>query len=315
MMKRIAAVSAGVVIVITVAVLSSPSWSYQRYNDGCQSTSCHGAFTDSRSTKGSTFPSSNKHVMHRDVRYMDADCALCHRQDDTNNPFIGSSDGTAANAGLGCTGCHVAGGLRKHHQANNVTVCYTCHAADPTPPAENVPPPYYGTVDTKVKDPCNPTAQTNINENWTTNCCEGSDTDGDNLYDGADPDCQAASPTPGEAGPNASQMRVTAYDKASGNITVSYGAACSSTNNNVEFGPLSSLASYGYNGQVCAIGNTGSATFTVPNGNFFLVVAHNATVEGSYGKRRSGATLNERPEDNTVATCPKPQALALRCDP
>lgn len=286
---------------------------YTQYNDGCNT--CHGAFTDNTSTKGSTFPNGGKHAMHRGATSMDTQCALCHRGDDGNNPYIGSSDGTALNPGIGCTGCHPAPGLRLHHAINGIADCADCHSGDPAPAPENLPPVYYGTADTKVANPCNPTATQGVNENWTTNGFEGSDTDGDNAYDMADSDCLGSSATPGEAGAGASPVRVTAYDKLSGALTISYGVACTSTTNHVEYGPLASLSTYAYSGQVCAIGNTGTATVTVPSGSFFLVVADNATNEGSYGKRRTSGALSERPDDGTSAACPKPQNLATRCDP
>lgn len=289
---------------------AAPAFAFVQYNDGCQN--CHGAFTDGTSQKGSTFPNDNKHTMHRSSSYMNTDCALCHRSDDGNNPFIGSSDGTTSNPGIGCTGCHPTAGLRLHHQANAVD-CTSCHAAG-TPAPENIAPTYYGTPDTNVTNPCNLTASSGVNENWTTNCCEGSDTDGDNLYDGADPDCAAAA-TPGEAAASAaSRLKVTAYNRSSGTLTVSYGVACSATNNTIEYGPLASLPSYGYSGQVCNIGNTGSGSFALPASGsyFFLVVGHDASKEGSYGKRKNGT---ERPEDTTIMTCPFPQDLVHRCDP
>jgi hypothetical protein len=254
--------------------------------------------------------------MHRNTQNMNTTCALCHRADDGNNPFIGSSDGTALNPPIGCTGCHQRDGLRLHHANNGEGSCTdgSCHNPGAAP-AENIKPTYYGTTDTKADNPCNAVATQGINENWTTNGFEGSDTDGDNLYDMADPDCQGASATPGEAGKAPSPMLVTAYNKASGALTISYGAACSTTDNHIEHGLLSGLSTYAYAGQVCAIGTTGSATFTVPNGSFFLVVADNATNEGSYGKRRTAGALTERPEDTTSTTCQKPQNLATRCDP
>jgi hypothetical protein len=285
---------------------------YNQYNDGCQS--CHGAFTDPTSTKGSTFPGNDKHTMHRASQYMNTACALCHHSTDGNNPFIGYSDGTANNIGRGCIGCHEPLGLRRHHSNSGVSECATCHDNDGTPPPESQSPPYYGTADTHAANSCNPTAQTNVNENWTINCCFGLDNDGDGLYDGADPDCAMATATPGESGVTASLL-VAAYDKATQAVTISFGTACSATNNVVEYGPLSSLSTYGYAGQVCNIGNTGAATFTAPTASsFFLVVARNTTKEGSYGERRTGATLAERPEDASSATCPVPQDLTLRCD-
>jgi len=300
---------------LLVGVMSGGSaLAYDQYNSGCNS--CHGAFTDGTSPKGSTFPSNDKHAMHRAATNMNTDCNLCHRADDGRNPYIGSSDGTALNPGIGCTGCHAAAGLRLHHVSSGTTVCLDCHSTDPPPAPENVKPVYYGTADTNAANPCNPTATVGVNENWTTNGFEGSDNDGDLIYDMADPDCSAASGSPGEVGKAPNPMLVTAYNKTSGAVTVSYGAGCAATTNHVEHGLVANVKTYTYAGQVCALGNTGTATFTIPGGSFFLVVADNATYEGSYGKRRSaGGVLAERPEDTTSATCQLPQNLATRCDP
>ncbi len=153
--------------------------------------------------------------MHRNGSYMNSDCDLCHTTGDNRNPFIGSSDGTVTNPGLGCVGCHgreqdagndgiSAGrgaGLRQHHYVTGTTTCAGCHTdanpANYTPAGENVVPTYYGTIDTMADMPCNPVAQSNINENWTIDGSEGLDNDGDNIYDAADPDClTAADPVP-----------------------------------------------------------------------------------------------------------------------
>lgn len=172
-------------------VTANPALGYERYNDGCME--CHGHFTSAVSTKGSIFPEDNKHEMHRKSTYMNSDCDLCHTNGDNRNPYTGSSNGTAANAGLGCTGCHVAVGLRAHHAANNVEdsagdTCYDCHT-DPAPAPENVKPPYYGTVDTKADNPCNDSMLPDTDENWTVGDLVGLDNDGDELYDLADFDC------------------------------------------------------------------------------------------------------------------------------
>ncbi len=181
--------------VAAVLLCAGRAVAYERYNDGCQN--CHGAFTSSVSPKGTVFPSNNKHTMHRSASYMATNCSLCHRTGDNNNPYIGLSNGTVNNAGVGCSGCHgqnyggaigVSGaGLRAHHAANSVAVCGTCHTNDPAPLPEYVKPPYYGTLDTKAADPCN-TAPARL-ENWSVGDTLGLDNDGDNLYDGADPDC------------------------------------------------------------------------------------------------------------------------------
>lgn len=173
------------------AVLCNRGFAFERYNDpnigGGNCSTCHGSFLDGTSPQGTVFPSGDKHRMHRNSANMGTACNLCHSSGDNDNPFIGSSDGTANNQGLGCSGCHEATGLRKHHRVNGVTACIVCHTQDPaTPPAENVKPPYYGTVDTKANNPGNSVLATNLNENWSVGDFQGLDNDGNNLYDLAD---------------------------------------------------------------------------------------------------------------------------------
>jgi hypothetical protein len=167
---------------------------YPRYkNDaedpGSNCSQCHGDFTDGTSPKGNTFPSDSKHEMHRNGSYMDTECDLCHTQGDSRNPFTGSSNGTSNNTGLGCTGCHEEYGLRAHHFVSGITICAVCHPGDPTPPSENVPPSYYGTVDTLADNPCNDSESANMDENWTVGDLVGLDNDGDGIYDANDSDC------------------------------------------------------------------------------------------------------------------------------
>ncbi|MFO0829134.1 MAG: hypothetical protein U0572_13425 [Phycisphaerales bacterium] len=193
--SRIASVGAVAIALVTVATFTSSSSGYERYNGGCQT--CHGSFLSNVSPQGTVFPSGNKHTMHRNAAYMGTKCELCHTAGSYTNPFIGSSQGTANNPGVGCLGCHGANyggaighsgaGLRKHHQANGVTVCLTCHSNDPTPLPESTKPTYYGTVDTKCDDPCN--AGPGFKENWSVGDTVGLDNDGNNLYDQADPGC------------------------------------------------------------------------------------------------------------------------------
>jgi hypothetical protein len=133
--------------------------------------------------------------MHNHNSYMGTQCNLCHHADDDGDPWIGLSNGTDNNAGLGCNGCHNAYGLRAHHAANGVVdsegdSCADCHPGDGPPPGEDEVPPYYGTVDTNANNPTNDVLASNINENWTLNDdFLGLDNDGDNLYDLADFDC------------------------------------------------------------------------------------------------------------------------------
>jgi len=167
------------------------SLAYEQYTDpdgGC--VTCHGDFRGNTSTKGTIFPNNKNHDMHRDSAYMATVCNLCHTGDsNTRKPvYIGSSNGTNGVPGLGCTGCHVASGLRAHHNINGVSECYDCHDPETAPP-ENVKPPYYGTAYTKVANPCNGIAAANTNENWSVGDFLGLDNDGNNLYDMADFAC------------------------------------------------------------------------------------------------------------------------------
>jgi hypothetical protein len=145
---------------------------------------------------------------------MNTECDLCHTAGDQKNPFIGSSNGTNDNPGLGCVGCHgraedagndslsagLGAGLRQHHQNSGVGTCLGCHTdSDPqsyTPVGEDVLPTYYGTVDTNADDSCNPIAAGKTNENWSNDTDYiGIDNDGDLDYDTDDVvDC----PEPGE---------------------------------------------------------------------------------------------------------------------
>ena len=301
------------VALIVVAV--SDLEAFNRYQEGCNdATDCHGDFTGPMSQKGSVFPSDSKHEMRRANGQMNTECDLCHTASDNRNPFTGSSDGTANNVGLGCTGCHDAVGLRAHHAANGVAFCSGCHPSDPPPLPESTIPPYYNTVDTNAASPCNPTATPETNENWTIGDFEGLDNDGDNFYDGADSDCVASS-SPGEASdPDVTpdQLIVTGHTPGT-DLTFSYTTPCDTTDLRIEWGQLGAVSTYAYSGQVCSIGTSGSTTFAYPGTSiFFLTVANNGTDEGSYGRGQGG----ERPEDTTDVSCtPLPQNLIDRCDP
>lgn len=165
-----------------LALTVSTALGFEDY-DGCKS--CHGDFRGSTSPKGTTFPSNNNHEMHRSSSAMASACSLCHSSGGRIPTFIGSSSGTGNNPGLGCTGCHVGSGLRAHHLVAGITGCLACHEAESSP-AESVKPPYYGTADTKVKNPGNEVQVANTNENWSVGDFIGLDNDGNNLYDLAD---------------------------------------------------------------------------------------------------------------------------------
>lgn len=179
--------------VLAIAATCNRGFAFERYrvnSSGGNCADCHGKFTEATSPKGTVFPGSSKHEMHQGNSQMNSACGLCHTSGDNRNPFIGSSTGTANNAGLGCSGCHVGPGLRRHHRANGIDLCGDCHNTDPaTPPAENVKPPYYGTPDTLANNPCNGVAAAQTNENWSIGDFLGLDNDGNDRYDLADSAC------------------------------------------------------------------------------------------------------------------------------
>jgi hypothetical protein len=113
--------------------------------------------------------------------------------------------------------------------------------------------------------------------------------------------------TPGEATP-----MLASLNKTTGAIDVTYTPACAAAGHTIYFGPLASIASYGYLNAACGLGNSGSASFDPGAGNsFFLIVAQDGAVEGSFGTDSTGA---ERPEAGLLGACPLPQNLGNRCD-
>jgi hypothetical protein len=129
----------------------------------------------------------------------------------------------------------------------------------------------------------------------------------------------AAAMGPGEtSGPDYSQLEVTAYDQSTedGDISLSYGTACETTSNNIYYGPLSQVSTYGWSGEECNIGANGAYdTFNPgPGSFFFVVVGTKGTDEGSYGTDlRSGGSQSERdPFDGNL--CGQDQTLANTCD-
>jgi hypothetical protein len=299
---------------------------YSENGDATNCRSCHGDFRASPYTSlkpGEGDWSSSLHNVHR-YDMLEGDCDVCHGGlGGSRLPVsIYSSDGGLGLPAIGCIGCHgrdagggsTGVGLRQKHFRAGQTLCVTCHSdSDPAqaiPVGENTMPAYYFTPDSnhpnKPTDPCNPGSA--FVEGRYGASSLGLDNDGDGAYDANDTDCQATVATPGEA----NGMQVTNFDGQTGQITVSYTPGCSTSDNTIEYGLLAELSAYAYEGQVCAIANTGSATFTLPSGSyFFLVVGNDGANEGSYGL---GVGEAERPEDSTSASCPLPQDLSQRCD-
>ena len=131
-------------------------------NDEC--TVCHISIGDNASTYESGNP---------DYPYS---CAGCHGRE---------GDNTANDGAFGGSNPGRSDGLRNHHRANGITSCDGCHTADQTPSlvGESALPPNYGGM---------PGSRAPLIESACSDAQfgpDGLDNDGNNLYDGADPDC------------------------------------------------------------------------------------------------------------------------------
>lgn len=115
--------------------------------------------------------------------------------------------------------------------------------------------------------------------------------------------------TPGEV----RDLRVQAIDPVTGELSLTYQAACGSTNHNIVFGPLADVGTYGYTGQACSIGSSGAVSGIDPGSgsSFFMIVGTNdAGLAGSLGVDSGN---NQRPEFADPG-CPSVQDLSFPCD-
>ena len=123
------------------------------------------------------------------------------------------------------------------------------------------------------------------------------------------PEC-ASLPVPGES----TGLIVQSYDGVTGNLNLSYQAACSAADHTIVYGPLEDVSTYAYSGQDCGIGSTGLYDQFNPGAGsvFFLLVGNDgAATEGSYGQ---DAGLVERPEDLGDPVCFFSQNLGALCE-
>jgi hypothetical protein len=142
------------------------------------------------------------------------------------------------------------------------------------------------------------------------------DNDGDLSYDLADSDCSGVFSSPGEAaGPALEALLVTGHDlQDPPTISLSYGMACSATDNTIVYGPLNQVSAHGYSGEACGLLNSGVFDWiypAAPDSFFFLIVANDGSKEGSYG---TDSDNGERPPHSGNLLCPLPQDLGDRCD-
>ena len=208
------------VIVLGIVIIGIPgAEGYDKYSQDDDSTNCRACHGDFRSddyispVDGMNW--GNLHNIHRNTM-LSGDCDVCHIGNDKLPVFLNSSDGGNGFQPVGCMGCHGidpapgepnnawwGAGLRLHHANagvpadSNGFTCMSCHGNDPSPPSESALPSYYFTPDTfhpsKPVEPCN--TAPGFSENFA-GAVKGIDNDGDLLYDDADSDCVAATPTP-----------------------------------------------------------------------------------------------------------------------
>jgi len=321
------------VILLTVCglALAYDNYSVSRTDGKC--ATCHGGFRASPYTSLSDGISweDDMHDVHRRTM-LDSDCDACHDPSRFPDPIATSNGGTGWPA-IGCVGCHgraedgtgngtegYGAGLRQHHYLAGETVCLDCHAdSDPaamTPAGEDVLPPYYASVGNHVGQPtdsCNP----NLTEENYAGSTIGLDNDGDGSYDMADAECSGVVAGPGESsGSTLLPLLVTAHDVAGPTMTLSFEAACSVSDSNIEWGPLGQVSSYAYGTQTaneCGVGTGASYVWSYPTVQanlFFLIVGNDGAIEGSLGLDGGG---NERPE-GAGGICDVPQDLTNRCD-
>jgi hypothetical protein len=175
------------------------------YDDGAGKgcVQCHNGF------QGGNGP---LHYQHR-TQLGITTCNVCHSAGGGSTPVRTYWSGPGG--GYGCAGCHgqdygetspdsgqpkaTAYGLRLFHVNQGITACGTsgCHkpgalgAPNPFPTlfGENVPPPYYAPMYSRLTNPCS-SAEEDFDADGV-----GLDNDGDGLVDAADPDCAASAST------------------------------------------------------------------------------------------------------------------------
>ena len=202
-------------VICTLALLPSTDASaYTRYSQTGNLTycaSCHGNYRSNdyiSLTDGQNW--GNLHNIHRS-NMLSFDCNVCHLAGDDFPVIIDESAGGTGLDPISCMGCHgraednVAGnpsfpnglgaGLRQHHTNAGVDDCIECHAdADPanyTPVGENVLPPYFANPGTNHPNIPSESCNDDGSENFA-GAPAGLDNDGDQLYDGNDPDCNVS---------------------------------------------------------------------------------------------------------------------------
>jgi hypothetical protein len=126
----------------------------------------------------------------------------------------------------------------------------------------------------------------------------------------------AQAATAGESsGAGAAPLRVVGRDPLTEVLSLTYETACETTDNNIYYGPLGSVGTYGWSGAACGVGTDGTVTAFDPGEGsyFFVIVGNKEGIEGSYGVDLQGGASSERPPFVTNP-CGPAQDLTDRCD-
>jgi hypothetical protein len=133
-------------------------------------------------------------------------------------------------------------------------------------------------------------------------------------YSGLRPYLQdpVAPPSPtSEAGDGQQEMLVTAYNRATGIVTLSYAPACRAIDHAVHAGPLSAVSTYGFDLTRCGLGTSGTAQIDVGPGNrFFVIAGRDGYQEGSAGRSSAGVEL---PSPPPIGACYLPRRTGGHC--
>jgi hypothetical protein len=212
--KRLGQMILSGAIALIFAVIVPQAEAYQFYsvdtNDVGGCGQCHGIFRSGTYTSQAEGVSWGTHLhnVHLNNTAVGGNCGNCHFGAGTAGRTVNLSSSEAAADGvnaISCSGCHGraedtvgnpnangagwGAGLRQHHvnagapPDSNGQICTDCHAdadtANFTVAGEDVMPPWFGTFGLA---PC---------DDNLVGLAIGLDNDGDQLYDSADPDCQA----------------------------------------------------------------------------------------------------------------------------
>jgi subtilisin-like proprotein convertase family protein len=129
------------------------------------------------------------------------------------------------------------------------------------------------------------------------------------------PVCATATPNPKEASPSGNPMKLSLPSGSATPVDVTWTAGCGATTHAVYRATGQAGQAPAWSTSFCSLGTAGSASFDPgdpPAGGFycFVIVAQNATKEGSYGKTSSGS---ERAEATGFGACDLSQDLTGSC--